>query len=375
MLSSSNNGAQVHPVSPSSSQQVPQQISQSYEYSYGVSAPPPQELVKQEEKLYSEDDEFTPTVPLLILLGFAVAAVAAGIGVGIYYANENLGRNKGDGSTEMPSSMPTSSPSAAPTAMPSIRPTNAPFDCNICGADRSITLPDVVITIEGINVTTCASLEELGVTGNFGREDCIQLFQTDELQETCGCEDDDDNDFLNSTTTVPTMAPTNSTTNDNNTTQPPTEEEEEAPVFVCPICGGEDFGISNFNATIMVPNNPTNQTLTCGGLQATAERGQIDPNTCFSGPLVAAVQEACDCVFQCNICGSMGDDGDDPVAGSVTNPDGVVEFPGGQPSRTCSQLEASAMAGNITEEQCGLLAQFVVEPCACEFFSSSNIVI
>jgi hypothetical protein len=316
-----------------SQSQEPQ--SQQQSYTYGVSAPAPKQEIKKEEKLYDiDEDEWQPSVWILVLIGSLVCALAAGIGVGIYFAIENKDK------TPSPTTIPSVPPTIAPT------PTPEPYVCDVCGPNSTevVTIPNTIVNVQG-EAYTCIDLQVQGLDSKFTEDICEKEIQTADISDACGC------------TASPTTSPTLSSA-------PTNEGQTVAPIFQCPICGNADFGISLPDATIEFPGI-SGDSITCGEVQTQAENGLIDPNTCFDGALTGAVELSCGCVFQCNLCGSNSDN---PQAiGQITNPDGIVELPLGQPSWSCSSLQAAAEQGSITVQQCELLQPFVVDPCVCVY--------
>jgi hypothetical protein len=315
-------------------------------FSYGVSAERHQEPTK-EERLYSEEDEWQPSFMMICLLAWIVIVVAGGVAVGSYYGWKNRGKGT-DGPTFAPSAFPTISPSAVPPEL----------ICNVCGEDDDgVTEPLVVVDIVGLSNLpefsaddiTCRRLQEGGEAGNIPPEVCTEEVQIPSVQEQCGC------------SLPPTPAPSISQGPSNSDFNTP------APNFVCPICGGEDFGISNPTGTVQIPGRA--ETMTCQELEEEAQNGQIDPTTCFSGTLASAVQASCSCVFQCNLCGTQPDG---TSTGEITNAEGIVELPLGQSNRTCASLIEAAQAGTITAEQCTVLQPYVATPCECVY--SNNVL-
>ena len=316
-------------------------------YSYGVSAERHQEPVK-EEVLYGEEDQWQPSFMMLCFIAWIVVVVAAGVAVGAYFGYKNRGKGT-EGPTFAPSAFPTMTPSLVPPEM----------ICNVCGDDDEdgVTEPLVVVNIPGLAAlpdfssddVTCRVLEENGQAGQIPQDFCAEQVQQRSIQSECGCD------------LSPTAAPTVSAEPTNG------EFSTPAPNFVCPICGGEDFGISNPTGSIQFPG--TALTVTCQQLEERAQNGQIDPDTCFSGALTNAVQLNCDCIFQCSLCGTQQDGTN---TGEITNPEGIVVLPLGQPERTCASLQEAAERGDISEQQCTVLQPFVVDPCECVF--SNNVL-
>ncbi|KAL3905663.1 MAG: hypothetical protein SGARI_004351 [Bacillariaceae sp.] len=316
-------------------------------YSYGVQVEKHEEPVK-EEVLYSEEDEWQPSFMMICFIFWIVLVVAGCVGVGAYFGWKNRGKGT-EGPTFAPSAFPTVSPSAVPPEL----------ICNVCGDNDpdGVTSPLTVVDIVGLSNLpefsgddiTCRRLQEGGEAGNVPRDVCDTEVQIRSVQEQCGC------------SLPPTPAPSISEKPTNSDIDTP------APNFVCPICGGEDFGISNPTGVVQLPGSA--ETTTCAELEEEAQNGQIDPTTCFAGALNTAVQANCDCVFQCNLCGTQPDG---TATGVISNPQGIVELPLGQPNRTCASLIAASEAGTITESQCTVLQPFVVTPCECVF--SNNVL-
>ena len=314
-------------------------------YSYGVQVEKHEEPVK-EEVLYGEEDEWQPSFMMICFIFWIVLVVAGGVGVGAYFGWLNRGKG-------------TEGPTMAPSAFPTVAPSKVPPEliCNVCGDNdpNGVTSPLTVVDIDGLSDlpdfsgddTTCRLLQQGGEAGNIPRDFCESQVQVRSVQAQCGC------------SLSPTPAPSIS--------QEPTNADIEtpAPNFVCPICGGEDFGISNPTGVVQVPGS--SETTTCAQLEEDAQNGQIDPNTCFSGTLNTVVQANCDCVFQCNLCGTQEGS---TSSGVITNPEGIVQLPLGQPNRTCASLIAASEAGTITSTQCTTLQPFVVTPCECVFGSN-----
>jgi hypothetical protein len=313
-------------------------------FSFGVTAERREEPLR-EEKMYSEEDEWQPSVLMLCLLCLLVLVVAGGLAAGIYFANDRKGKNR-------PTQVPTIAPSITPSSSPSLVPPN--LICNLCGDDENgsvVTRPNFVVTVPGVGgAVTCRILDLDGQQGLISNNVCSEQVQQPSIQEACGC------------TASPSAAPNNTTTTTTTTTTQPTMEGNatESPDFVCPICGGVDSGISNLNGTLEFPG--TGEVGTCQELQAQAEQGQISPDVCFAGSLTSAVQLNCNCVFQCNLCGTSGEEG---VVGEINNPDGIIQVAGD--SRTCASLLEAAAAGQISEQQCVALQPLAVDPCECDF--------
>jgi hypothetical protein len=319
--------------------QQQQQQEQPQSYTYGVSAPPKNTEVTIEERLYDVDeDDWQPSTWMLVVLAAVVVALAAGLGVGIYYANENKDK------TPSPTSTPTISPTIAPTPVP------PPFVCNVCGNDSgaaTITIPNGIVNVDG-EAFTCIDLQVQGLDGMFTESVCTDQIQTTETYEVCGC------------AVAPTTSPA--------VTQPPTVEGGGS-IFRCLICGDVDQGISDPDAVIGELPGVSDGSLTCQELQDRATNGEVDRATCFDGPLTDAVQSACGCTFRCNLCGTSPDDPE--AVGEITNPDGIVQLPLGQPPRSCATLQAAANQGSITAQQCELIQPYVVDPCECVFGGGS----
>jgi hypothetical protein len=307
-------------------------------YSFGVTAERKEEPLR-EEKVYSEEDEWQPSVLMLCFLCMMVFAVAGGIAAGIYFAYDRRGKNR-------PTQVPTIAPSVIPSESPSTVPPN--FVCNLCGDDEDgsvVTKPNFVLTIPGVDgAVTCRILDLDGQQGLISNDICVNQVQQPAIQEGCGC------------MVPPTAAPIN-------TTQPTIEgPATTAPNFVCPICGGEDSGITNSSGVV----DFMGEAVACQELQKRAEQGQISPDVCFAGSLTSAVQLNCNCVFQCNLCVTAEEEGG---VGEVSNPDGIFQVAGD--SRTCASLLEAAAAGQISEQQCIALQPLAVEPCECVFSNSA----
>jgi hypothetical protein len=302
-------------------------------YSFGVTAERQEEPLR-EEKMYSEEDEWQPSAMMLCFLCWIVLMVAGGLAVGIYFANDRRGKNQ---------------PTIGPTLAPSFMPTMAPMICNICGdEDNGQVITNLVgfVDIPSLGGLSCRQLEDRGLNRNIPDDVCEEEVQITSVQDTCGC----------MVPPTPTPAP--------NESMVPTVEgfSTPAPNFVCPICGGPDFGITNFTGVIEFPG--TGESLTCQQLQDRARDGQISPNICFDpdSALTNAVQLNCACVFKCNLCGTSETDG---TAGTITALNGTITVAGN--SRTCGELVELANTGQITEQQCDSLQPLALDPCQCVF--------
>lgn len=358
-------------------QQLQQQQHQ-HERGYGV-APAPiassSHSPPSEQKMYSEDEEWTPSVMHLVWMGLILAVVAAGVGVGIYFASENL--------NPKPTNAPTTSP--VPSSMPSLTPTVAaatgapsagdPFVCNICGdsdgGGGTVTLPDVELkdipTLEdGTIVVTCRELEAAGLEGAISPDECPLLQPL--VSEPCGCNGNGGTGGGTgggSTGSTPPPSTGQPASASNSTAVPTasgtiTATTTAAPLFVCPVCGddnnGPNIGITNPDGVVVFPPS-SGLNVTCRELAEVAEKGGVDPNTCFSPDFLEDVQENCLCAYICPLCGTDG--------GEVTNPDGVVLLPLGQPERTCASLVEAAAAGTLNVQECELLQPLLAGPCGC----------
>eukprot|EP00529_Nitzschia_sp_RCC80_P032016 CAMPEP_0113518624 /NCGR_PEP_ID=MMETSP0014_2-20120614/43056_1 /TAXON_ID=2857 /ORGANISM="Nitzschia sp." /LENGTH=217 /DNA_ID=CAMNT_0000416229 /DNA_START=189 /DNA_END=843 /DNA_ORIENTATION=+ /assembly_acc=CAM_ASM_000159 len=140
------------------------------------------------EKLYHEDDEYTPNWWILLVVALIVLAVGAGVGVGIWQAVEK--KNADDEAAMSPTLQPTSAPTitSAPTTE------DEKFICNICGTVANVEFDDplaeitVPIPTDGSETTTdtCRDWYVLGQRGAISRSDCV-LFLPD-VVEPCGCQ-------------------------------------------------------------------------------------------------------------------------------------------------------------------------------------------
>lgn len=157
------------------------------------------------------------------------------------------------------------------------------------------------------------------------------------------------------------MAPTVTPSTNSSSTAPTNQGFiTPAPNFVCPICGSPDTNITNPDGVLEFPG--TGEAVTCQQIWDRANDGQIDPNICFAGALSNAVLLNCECIYQCDLCGSQ-----DGAIGKITKPEGIMQWPLGQPERTCASLLDLAQSGEISDAQCSLLKQFVVDSCECVY--------
>jgi hypothetical protein len=291
------------------------------------------------EKLYYEDDEWTPSLPMLLMLGMILMLVAGGVGVGIWQVIEKNNRDN-DSTTKGPTFEPTSSPTI--TSSPTTE--SQKFICNICGSSIDNAVLNnpgtaVTITVPGSSTTTTNTCEEwfdLGLRGGISRDDCV-LFLPNVIAP-CGC--------VAAPTEPPTISPS------------PTVLVTRSPSFFqCNVCGDSEGNQSIEDPIGIIPNIPGIGDVSCQQIEQIAASGLIPESLCIDD-LFNAVNTNCGCTFQCRLCLSG-------QTQEVLNPDDVVNLPLGQPSQTCQQLLESTLAQPPNQQQCTIIRQSFEDVCQC----------
>ena len=147
-----------------------------------------------------------------------------------------------------------------------------------------------------------------------------------------------------------------------------TETDAESGVFgVCYVCGSETAEVTQTDATVSlppaVPGDPP-FVVQCGQLYQDGLNGVIPDQSCQIISDFAA--QACGCVdpdFSCNICSE-----DDPEVGplEIRSGDATVVLPSDPTSaRTCLELAAAGLSGELTPQQCGEATLYAFQPCQC----------
>lgn len=283
------------------------------------------------EKLYYEDDEWTPSVAWILVLVSVVAAVAAGVGVGIWQAKEQRGKSNSD-KVPMPTLLPTMAPTvtAVPTTAAEL------FVCQICGSSIPNAVVDnpiaeITLPLTEDQTRTCEEWLTLGLSGGIRRDECVKFIPS--VVAPCECR------------AAPTIAPTVSPAPSILITRSPA-------FFACELCGSPEEGIADASGTIEIPGG---DAIACGALEEAAANGLVPEEQC-TDQLFAAIRSNCGCTFRCQLC---------PPGQAVTNPNGVVELPLGQPSQTCLELINAIDANEINIQQCALIQPAAKEPCGC----------
>ena len=271
-----------------------------------------------------DEGYFAPPLWMIALLIVLLLFAATGVGVGVYFAWENHGKNKKSSSqTIVP---PTSAPTASnvPTASPA-----GGYVCNICAAGN-VTIPGGVVNIVG--QPSCLQLQARGHAGELTQGQC-QLVQA-VTSKPCGC-----------SSAGGGGGGANQTTG-------------------CTVCaGGGSIGNLSGIVNVSAAGVPGFNTLTCGRLDTFAKNGSI-PNE-FCTVLHAAAATPCQCPAvnvtntTCTVC----------AQGVVTNPQGVLNvssagFPGID-TLTCGQADTFAKQGSIPEQYCPPLQATSVDICGC----------
>mmetsp|Transcript_31919 Transcript_31919/g.77592 ORF Transcript_31919/g.77592 Transcript_31919/m.77592 type:complete len:221 (-) Transcript_31919:1593-2255(-) len=143
------------------------------------------------EKLYHEDDEYTPNWWILLVVALIVLAVGAGVGVGIWQAVE---KKNADDEAANAIGRPTLQPTSAPTITSAPTTEDEKFICNICGTVANVEFDDplaeitVPIPTDGSETTTdtCRDWYVLGQRGAISRSDCVLFLPA--VVEPCGCQ-------------------------------------------------------------------------------------------------------------------------------------------------------------------------------------------
>ncbi|KAG7359589.1 hypothetical protein IV203_034687 [Nitzschia inconspicua] len=151
-------------------------------------------------------------------------------------------------------------------------------------------------------------------------------------------------------------------------------------LLVCNICGEEDNGLVVTNGVTFV-DIPGLGGLSCRQLEERGQNRRIPNEICAEQVQIPSVQNTCGCMvpptesptaaaanatdsapnFVCPICGGL-DSG-------ITNPNGVLEFPGTGESVTCQEVQNRASSGQISPNVCfdGSLTAAVNLNCLCAF--------
>ena len=80
--------------------------------------------------------------------------------------------------------VPAPAPATMAPVLPTIPPNPGHPPCNVCGEGMQISLPDAIVTIEGLDSYTCAEFAEAGELGFIGADICPEMPR---LAEPCVC--------------------------------------------------------------------------------------------------------------------------------------------------------------------------------------------
>jgi hypothetical protein len=312
-----------------------------------------------DEPQTKEDGVYAPSNCVLFLLVILILLVGAGIGVGTYFAYEEMSDGGSPSVSENPPTPAASpitltvapvnppAPSQAPVpepTEPSITPAPVElFVCPICGEDLDVTNPDGVFSFDGQPDRSCEELLIAAEMGNINEINC-GLLQS-QIQDICGCrEERTDESVLALLGSVVGL-----------------EVAEEGTIF---------FEAANW----LLNEDPRFVPLEMRRLQSgmgtpdpTASPApswaEPDSDTVSDAPSSAGTpSDTTDAptqnVFLCTICGEGKE---------FTNLGAVLSFVD-EPDLTCQELQeflALADEGNFTESECTDLHLLTDVPCGC----------
>ena len=243
------------------------------------------------EKLYHEDDEYTPNWWVLLFVSLVVLAVGAGVGVGIWQAVE---KKNADDEARNAVGQPTPQPTMAPTITSAPSTEDEKFVCNICGTVTNVEfdnpLAEITVPIPsggGSETTTdtCQDWYVLGQRGAISRRDCVLFLPG--VVEPCGCQQGPT--ASPTVSPAPTMAPVSLAPTVAPVSPAPTSNST---ITQCYICGDDGASvIENPDGTIAA----LGFEVTCAQLDVIGLNGQIPPGQCGEA-LFNAVETNCGCV-------------------------------------------------------------------------------